>query len=105
MLMQQAGSSQKITNSSRKRISNQKVQQALSKHTSATTLGRFFWGVSLDGNFWFGTTALNGVPNPETLQRSSRVGGTASIFGQPSILEDLQYQRRLAHSARDNSPQ
>lgn len=39
----------------------------------------FFW-VSLDGNFWFGgTTALNGVPNPATLQRSSRVGGTASI--------------------------
>lgn len=36
--------------------------------------------VSLDGNFWFGgTTSLNGVPNPITVQRNSRVGGTASI--------------------------
>jgi len=36
--------------------------------------------VSLDGNFWFGgTTSLNGVENPLTVQRSSRVGVTASI--------------------------
>jgi hypothetical protein len=35
--------------------------------------------VSLDGNFWTGgVTALNGVENPSTLQRSSRVGITAS---------------------------
>jgi len=38
-----------------------------------------FW-VSLDGNYWFGgATSLNGVENSSTLQRNSRVGGTASI--------------------------
>jgi hypothetical protein len=38
-----------------------------------------FW-FSLDGNFWFGgTTSLNGVQNPLTVQRNSRIGGTASI--------------------------
>ena len=36
--------------------------------------------VSLDGNYWFGgTTSLNGVENPTTLQKNSRVGGTAAI--------------------------
>ena len=36
--------------------------------------------VSLDGNYWFGgTTSLNGVKNFSTLQKNSRVGGTASI--------------------------
>ena len=36
--------------------------------------------ISLDGNFWFGgKTSLNGVQNPLTLQRSSRVGISASI--------------------------
>jgi hypothetical protein len=38
-----------------------------------------FWA-SLDGNFWSGgRTSLNGVENPNTLQRSSRVGATASF--------------------------
>ena len=37
-----------------------------------------FW-VSLDGNFWYGgRTSLNGVENPRTLQKSSRIGVTAS---------------------------
>jgi len=36
--------------------------------------------LSLDGNFWFGgTTSLNGVQNPLTFQKNSRVGVTASI--------------------------
>lgn len=36
--------------------------------------------ISLDGNYWFGgTTSLNGAENFSTLQRNSRVGGTASI--------------------------
>jgi hypothetical protein len=36
--------------------------------------------VSLDGNFWYGgRTSLNGVPNPNTLQRNSRVGATAAL--------------------------
>jgi len=35
---------------------------------------------SLDGNFWVGgRSALNGVENPSTLQRNSRVGGTVSV--------------------------
>src|SRR5215469_1368989 len=36
--------------------------------------------VSLDGNYWSGgVTGLNGVENPSTLQRNSRLGGTASL--------------------------
>jgi hypothetical protein len=35
---------------------------------------------SLDGNYWFGgKTSLNGVENPLTLEKSSRIGATASI--------------------------
>lgn len=35
---------------------------------------------SLDGNFWVGgRSSLNGVENPNTLQRNSRIGGTVSI--------------------------
>jgi len=35
---------------------------------------------SLDGNYWFGgKTASNGVENPLTQQKSSRIGVTASI--------------------------
>ena len=36
--------------------------------------------VSLDGNFWYGgRTSLNGVENPATLQKNSRIGVTASF--------------------------
>ena len=44
--------------------------------------------VSLDGNFWYGgRTSLNGVENPATLQKSSRIGVTASfpLFRHQSI--------------------
>jgi len=35
---------------------------------------------SLDGNFWYGgRTSLNGVENPSTLQKNSRIGGTVSL--------------------------
>ena len=35
---------------------------------------------SLDGNFWVGgRSTLNGVENPSTLQRNSRIGGTLSV--------------------------
>jgi hypothetical protein len=38
-----------------------------------------FW-ISADGNFWNGgTTSLNGVENPKTLQKNSRAGITAAI--------------------------
>jgi hypothetical protein len=36
--------------------------------------------ISLDGNYWFGgVTSMNGVSNPSTLQRNSRIGLTTSI--------------------------
>ena len=36
--------------------------------------------VSFDGNYWFGgRTSLNGVQSPDTFQRNSRIGFTASI--------------------------
>src|SRR6201987_3930372 len=36
--------------------------------------------IFLDANFWFGgKTSLNGVQNPATLQRSSRIGATGSV--------------------------
>jgi hypothetical protein len=39
----------------------------------------FLWA-SLDGNFWFGgKTSVNGVQNPLTSQRDSRIGGTVSV--------------------------
>jgi hypothetical protein len=38
-----------------------------------------YW-VSLDCNFWYGgRTSLNGVQNPQTLQKNSRIGVTASV--------------------------
>lgn len=51
---------------------------AFEGHLSYTIRPRFW--VSLDGNFWFGgRTSLNGVPEPATLQKNSRVGLTAAI--------------------------
>ena len=36
--------------------------------------------MSLDGNFWYGgKTSLNGVENPKTLQKNSRVGLTLAV--------------------------
>jgi len=36
--------------------------------------------ISLDGNYWFGgKTSFDGLENPATLQRNSRVGVTASV--------------------------
>jgi len=51
---------------------------SLEGHLSYDFTGRRW--VSLDGNFWYGgRTSQNGVQNPLTLQRSSRVGATAAI--------------------------
>jgi hypothetical protein len=47
-------------------------------HFSYDVKGRAW--ASLDGNFWFGgATSLNGVTNPATSNRNSRVGGTVSL--------------------------
>ncbi len=47
-------------------------------HLSYDVKQRFWF--SLDGNFWHGgSTSLNGVENPNTVQTSSRIGATASI--------------------------
>ena len=51
---------------------------ALESHLSYDVRARLW--ASLDGNFYFGgRTSLNGVENPITEQRSSRLGGTVSI--------------------------
>jgi hypothetical protein len=51
---------------------------ALESHLSYDFRPRLW--VSLDGNFWYGgRTSLNGVENPATLQKNSRVGVTASF--------------------------
>jgi hypothetical protein len=60
---------------------NKKAQspvEAFEGHLSYDVRPRLW--VSLDANFWTGgDTRINGVLNPGTLQRSSRVGATASI--------------------------
>jgi len=51
---------------------------AFEAHLSYTFKPRLW--ASLDGNFWFGgSTSVNGVPNPGTVQRNSRLGGTFSV--------------------------
>ncbi len=51
---------------------------ALETHLSYDVRPRLW--VSLDGNFWYGgRTSLNGVENPNTLQKNSRIGVTASF--------------------------
>ena len=51
---------------------------ALEGHLSYDVKSRLW--VSLDANFWYGgRTSLNGVENPVTLQRNSRLGVTGSV--------------------------
>ena len=51
---------------------------AIETHLSYDVRPRLW--ISLDGNFWTGgTTSVNGVENPATSQRSSRVGASASF--------------------------
>jgi hypothetical protein len=51
---------------------------AFEGHLSYDVKPRFWF--SLDGNYWFGgKTSLNGVENPLTVQKSSRVGATVAI--------------------------
>src|SRR5215469_985289 len=59
-------------------IQSQKPTFAFEGHLSYDVKPRLW--ASLDGNFWVGgRSSLNGVENPNTLQRNSRVGGTLSI--------------------------
>ena len=59
-------------------VQTQEPIAALEGHLSYDVRPRLW--VSLDGNFWYGgRTSLNGVQNPATLQRNSRLGGTGSI--------------------------
>jgi outer membrane putative beta-barrel porin/alpha-amylase len=51
---------------------------AFETHVSYDVRPRFW--VSFDANFWYGgRTSLNGVENPATVQKSSRLGVTASF--------------------------
>ncbi len=59
-------------------VQSQKPVAAFEGHLSYDVKPRMWF--SLDGNYWFGgRTTLNGAENPLTLQRNSRIGGTASI--------------------------
>lgn len=60
------------------RTLSQKPIASFEGHLSYDVRPRFW--VSLDGNFWYGgRTSLNGVENPQTLQKNSRIGVTASV--------------------------
>ena len=60
------------------RYQTQKPVTALEGHLSYDVRPRLW--VSLDGNFWVGgRTSLNGVENPDTLQKNSRLGVTGSV--------------------------
>jgi hypothetical protein len=59
-------------------VQSQKPIVAFEGHLSYDVRPRLW--VSLDGNFWYGgRTSLNGVENPATLQKNSRLGVTGSI--------------------------
>ncbi len=52
-----------------------------------------FWA-SLDGNFWYGgRTSVNGVDNPNTVQKNSRIGATISIPVSKHQSFKLSYNR------------
>ena len=56
----------------------QKPTVAFEGHLSYDVKPRLW--TSLDANFWVGgKSSLNGVENPSTLQRNSRIGGTVSV--------------------------
>jgi len=57
---------------------SQKPVGAFEGHLSYDVKPRLWF--SLDGNFWVGgRTSINGVENPLTLQKNSRIGATASV--------------------------
>ena len=59
-------------------VQKQNLTFAFEGHLSYDVKPRLW--ASLDGNFWVGgRSSLNGVENPNTLQRNSRIGGTISI--------------------------
>jgi hypothetical protein len=59
-------------------MQKQSVIGAFEGHLSYDVKPRFW--ASLDGNFWEGgRTTLNGITNPNSLQRNSRIGGTVSV--------------------------
>ncbi len=59
-------------------VQTQEPVAAFEGHLSYDVKPRYW--VSLDANLWFGgRTSLNGVENPSTLQRNSRLGVTGSI--------------------------
>jgi hypothetical protein len=60
------------------RSQSQKPIGALEGHVSFDFKPQLW--VSLDANFWFGgSTSVDGIENPLTRQRNSRLGGTAAV--------------------------
>lgn len=71
---------------------NQAPIGAIEGHLSYDVKPRLW--ASFDGNFWCGgTTRLNGVANPDSTLRSSRIGGTASIPTSKHQSIKLSYSR------------
>jgi hypothetical protein len=71
-------------------VRSQKPVEAFETHLSYD-FGRRAW-VSLDANFWRGgDTSLNGVFNPATNQKSSRVGLTVSVPFTPHQSVKISY--------------
>jgi hypothetical protein len=59
-------------------VQTQEPIVAFEGHLSYDVRARLW--MSLDGNFWYGgRTSLNGLENPVTLQKNSRIGVTSSI--------------------------
>ena len=64
----------------------QKPMGVVEMHLSYDVKPRFWF--SIDGNYWYGgTTSLNGIVTPTTVQSNSRIGGTLSVpvTGRQSI--------------------
>jgi hypothetical protein len=60
------------------RSQSQQPIGALEGHLSYDLKPRLW--ASIDGNFWFGgTTSINGIQNPITLEQNSRIGATISV--------------------------
>ena len=59
-------------------VQTQEAMWAFEGHLSYDVKPRLW--ASLDGNFWVGgRTSINGIQNPNSLQRNSRIGGTVSL--------------------------
>ena len=73
-------------------VQSQDPMGAFEGHLSYDVKPRLW--ASFDGNFWLGgRTAINGVQNPNSLQKNSRIGGTVSLPVSKRESFKLSYSR------------